>query len=101
MLNRITKSSFVLAILIAFNHLYPATSHANIVLVGGCFLASLKVWNVIRSRSADPFVSLQNFSWLILTTFSVEHPDRESDYDAAERTDKEDATKTEDKVKND
>jgi len=69
----------VLGLLLAYNHVYHIASYTHIVLFGGCFLAILKVWNVCRSRSIDPFDGLQNFVWLVLTTFSIQHPDWEEE----------------------
>ena len=80
-------------------------SHTHIVLFGGCFLAALKVWNILRSRSIDPFDGLQNFVWLMLTTLSIQHPDWEEELTAKATSDSEEKTKdkenTEDRLKKD
>ena len=58
------KSSFVLGLLLAFNNVYPVISHAYIVLLGGCFLASFKVWNLLRLKNNDPLSAFRiSFGW--------------------------------------
>ena len=46
------------------------------VLLGGCVLVGIKLWN-LQVRSLDPFTVPQDFTWRALTWLCVTHPLRE------------------------
>ena len=72
----VTKSAFLLSLMLAYNHTHSLLDPAPLVLLGGCVLVGVKLWS-LQVRTVDPFVSPQGKVWQALTCLSVQHPHRD------------------------
>lgn len=79
----VTKSAFVLGLLMAYNYMHSIVDDAHLVLFGGCVLVGFILWNM-WVRTVDPFLRPQDFTWGLLTSLSVVHPCREVGHVAME-----------------
>lgn len=66
----VTKSAFFLSFVLAYNHAHSLLDPAPLVLLGGCVLVSVRLWN-LHVRTVDPFLSPQGMAWQLLTCLSV------------------------------
>lgn len=62
--------------MLACNHCYSLVDPALLVLMGGCLMVSVRLWNN-QVRTIDPFLSPQGVAWQLLTCLSASHAHRD------------------------